>query len=286
MQTQFENLQFDEFGDESYDESLYTYDNVAIGVNSFEDITDDHVEYYKKNGFLVVQNGFAREDIRSWLDAIYYLIDGNEPSFTGVQYERSIGNTKLLSPTQMRDSVRKLMHYVNFEPRLKALSENNVLLKIVSRLIGATPELYVDQALMKAPGIGREKPWHQDHAFFTVPMGTPIIGCWVALDKATAENGCMHVKPGTHTEGPKLHFKRRDWQICDTHLDLSRDAMVPLNPGGVLFFDGLLHHGTPANRSATRRRSIQLHYVPENTPRTGEEERMANFGSEGKNITC
>ena len=54
----------------------------------------------------------------------------------------------------------------------------------------------------------------------------------------------------------------------------------------MLFFDGLLHHGTPANRSATRRRSIQLHYVPENTPRTGEEERMANFGSEGKNITC
>ena len=112
------------------------------------------------------------------------------------------------------------------------------------------------------------------------------MGCWIALDKAIPSNGCMHVKPGTHNEGPKIHHVRRDWQICDTDLDLSRDVMVPLNPGGLLFFDGLIHHGTPANRSSLRRRALQFHYIPEGTPRTTDEERMEVFGSEGKDVTC
>ena len=47
----------------------------------------------------------------------------------------------------------------------------------INKLINATPEVYVDQALFKPPLIGREKPWHQDHAFFDLPFGTKIIGC-------------------------------------------------------------------------------------------------------------
>jgi phytanoyl-CoA hydroxylase len=36
---------------------------------------------------------------------------------------------------------------------------------------------------------------------------------------------------------------------------------VPLKPGGVLFFSGLLHHGTPPNTSPLRRRALQFHYA-------------------------
>ena len=96
----------------------------------------------------------------------------------------------------------------------------------------------------------------------------------------------MHVKPGTHKEGPVVHFERRDWQICDEHLDLTRDVMVPLKPGGILFFNGLTHHGTPANRTAERRRALQLHYIPAGISRTSTEARMSIFGTEGKDITC
>ena len=55
-------------------------------------------------------------------------------------------------------------------------------------------------ALLKPPR-GREKPWHQDHAYFNLPLDTPIVGVWIALDEATPENGCMHVIPGSHREG-------------------------------------------------------------------------------------
>ena len=111
--------------------------------------------------------------------------------------------------------MRKLNQYVNYDARLKAMSEHPALLGVVSRLLGgAVPELFANQALLKPPLIGREKPWHQDHAFFNVPLGTPVVGVWIALDEALLENGCMHVIPAGHKE-PIVHFKRRDWQICD-----------------------------------------------------------------------
>ena len=43
-----------------------------------------------------------------------------------------------------------------------------------------------------------------------------------ALDEATTENGCMHIIPGGHME-PIVHFKRRDWQICDEEVDTEGD---------------------------------------------------------------
>jgi phytanoyl-CoA hydroxylase len=43
-------------------------------------------------------------------------------------------------------------------------------------------------------------------------------------------------------------------------VETERDVIVPLEPGGVLFFSSLLHHGTPPNRSSSRRWALQYHY--------------------------
>lgn len=96
----------------------------------------------------------------------------------------------------------------------------------------------------------------------------------------------MHILPGTHTEGPVVHFVRRDFQICDTQVQTHRDTAVPLPPGGALFFDGLLHHGTSPNLTDTRRRAVQMHYVPAGTMRTPQEDRLEVFGADGKHVTC
>ncbi len=287
MQTTSKEAVFDEYEAREYDERLYQYDNVATGVDSLDSIDDEHVDYYKENGFLAVQNAFTHDEIQLAVDGLMDVIDGKYPEFEHIHFEKSQSDVlDTLSPQQRRDAVRKLWRFVEYEPRLGAMASHEKLLSAVSRLVGSKTELFANQALIKPPKIGREKPWHQDHAFFDLPTGTPIVGCWIALDRAVAENGCMHVKPGTHNEGPKLHFKRRDFQICDAHLDLTRDVTVPLNPGGLLFFDGLMHHGTPANRSSMRRRALQFHYIPEGTPRITQDERLAVFGSEGKNVVC
>jgi phytanoyl-CoA hydroxylase len=186
---------------------------------------------------------------------------------------------------ERQDAVRKLMWFMDVEPRLATLARHPRLLAVVGQLLGATPVLFQDMALLKPPR-GREKPWHQDHAYFNFPLGTPVVGVWIALDEATPENGCMRMMPGSHRDGPVIHFQRRDWQICDTEIGGQPVVAVPLRPGGCLLFDGLCRYGTPYNPTDQRRRAVQFHYAPAGAQRTADEERLAIFGSEGKDVEC
>ena len=69
--------------------------------------------------------------------------------------------------------VRKLMWFVNYDERLKALASHPKLLAVLRRIIGSDNlTMFQDMGLVKPPRIGREKPWHQDMAYFNVPIDT------------------------------------------------------------------------------------------------------------------
>lgn len=157
--------------------------------------------------------------------------------------------------------------------------------EVVARLARSSTTLFQDMAMIKPPN-GREKPWHQDHAYFNLPLDTRIVGVWIALDKVTPENGCMYVLAGSHKEGPRAHFMRRDWQICDTQMLGCHSTACPMEPGDVLIFDAKLPHGTPTNRSKEYRWAIQLHFIPAHAEQVDESVRLDAFGNEGKNVSC
>jgi ectoine hydroxylase-related dioxygenase (phytanoyl-CoA dioxygenase family) len=77
----------------------------------------------------------------------------------------------------------------------------------------------------------------------------------------------MQVIPGSNRAGPVPHVHVRDCQIDDARVQPERSLIVPLAPGGALFFSSLLQHGTPPNHSRLRRRAIQYHYAAESTVR-------------------
>jgi hypothetical protein len=49
-------------------------------------------------------------------------------------------------------------------------------------------------------------------------------------------------------------------KVPASRLDPARVVPVPLRAGGAMVFSGMLPHMTPANRSARRRRAVQLHF--------------------------
>jgi ectoine hydroxylase-related dioxygenase (phytanoyl-CoA dioxygenase family) len=143
-----------------------------------------------------------------------------------------------------------------------------------------------DMALLKPPFRGSEKPWHQDTAYFDwTPLGG-ILGTWIALDEATVENGCMQVIPGSHLDGPAPHFHVRDCQIADQRVRVERAVAIPLKPGGILFFSGLLHHGTPPNTTSLRRRGLQYHYAAANCQHMTIQQHAELFESDGAYAGC
>lgn len=276
-------------GSEMHDPALYQPTGEGFGVDHFEDIGPAEIEHFQEQGYLIVRKAFDSDEISSALQGLQDLIMGKNPEFKGVVFEAAARDKlSTLSLGERQDAVRKLMSFVEYDSRLKALSHHPKLLQAVSQMNGGkAPALFQDMALTKPPRLGREKPWHQDNAYFNYPQGTPVVGVWIALDEATIENGCMQFMPGQHKEGPRIHFQRRDWQICDTEMLGQRSVAAPLKPGGLLLFSGLLPHGTPHNSSGKRRRALQYHYAPNDAqPLEDQEERLRHFGSEGKDVSC
>lgn len=273
---------------EDYPEDLYHYDAIAKGVEGFDAIGEAEIELFHQQGFLVVNHAFNLQEVKGAIDGLVHLLSGAVPEFTGVMYEQKAQGIAVeeMPAEQRQDYVRKFMWFTQHDARLAAMAHHPRLIDVVTRILEEPPVLFQDMALLKPPHIGREKPWHQDHAYFDLPLETTVMGAWIALDEATTENGCMIINPGSHRQGPVEHFKRRDWQICDTQINNARAVAVPLEPGGVLLFHSLIHHGTPTNNSGLRRRAVQFHYRPQSSPMSSEEERMKIFGGEVRGATC
>lgn len=272
-----------------YPEWLYDFATTAEdGICGLDAVGEADVELFHEQGYLIIRNAFSQEEIQDGIDGMVDLIAGKNPEFKGLMFENAVKDRVYeLSGEERMDSLRKLMWFVEYDERLKALAENSGLLAVVRRIIGSNDlTMFQDMGLIKPPRIGREKPWHQDLAYFNLPVDTTVVGVWIAFDPTDADNGCMMVMPGSHKSGPTVHFRRRDWQICDTHVSRNAAVAVPMQPGDCLLFHGLIHHGTPANWTDRRRRAVQYHYRASNVEQMSQEYRLSFFGGEGLNVEC
>ena len=261
----------------AYPSGLYATAQVAEPVERLADVGEADVERYRRDGFLPVSHALSPVTARGAIAGLEDLARPNSPA--DVQYEAWAEDVlDTLTPAQRLDVTRKFMSFAAHEARLAAIASDPGILDVVTRLLGGAPRMFQDMALLKPPGGGREKPWHQDNAFFHMVPGTPIVGVWIALDAATEDNGCMRVIRGSHRDGPVRHVHLRDLQICDGQVPIERGVAVPLPPGGLMLFDGLLAHGTPSNDTTSRRRALQFHYTVDEVTATSAEEHAAVFG--------
>jgi phytanoyl-CoA hydroxylase len=229
---------------------------------------------FRDQGYLAMEGVLAPEEVARCAAALDDLAR-RRPEGVGAQdepyYQRSGEETGAVGP-ELR--VRKLW---TGAPRMMA---------ILDQLIGPGARLIQDMALMKPPFRGAEKPWHQDNAYFDWTPLDGVLGVWIALDPATVENGCMQIAPGSHRAGPAPHYHVRDCQLVDQTSRAARAEVVPLGPGGALFFSALLHHGTPPNRSPDRRRALQFHFAAARCRRMTFGEHMTYFAVGGAYVGC
>ena len=190
---------------------------------------------------------------------------------------------------ELADNIRKFQSYTNELPIYEYIATKHPKLRaLLGAVLGEDYEQYSSMALCKPAGIGQAKPWHQDLAYFAVNRFDGVTGMWIALDRATTENGCMQVIPGGHRTGPREHYwSKIDCEITTEKVDPADAVPIELPPGGLMIFDGLLPHETAANRSNLRRRALQFHYRSAATQVVPREEYMKKFtGSEGIFIGC
>ncbi len=296
-----------------HEAAVYSVSGEAVGVNGWDGVDAAALARYEAEGFLLVRDAVPHALVDEAVRELQAMREADAPGCQTIYFEGLIREKLGLSafapdlpdtprfgqlamgeavdslaelPRQARSElVRKFMGFVDSHPPLAAVAQHPPLVQTVERIVGSQPRLFQDMAMIKPPG-GREKPWHQDHAYFNLPLDTRVVAAWVALSDVTVDNGCMHVIPGGHRDGPRIHFMRRDWQICDTDVVQERRQAVPMAVGDLMLFDGKLPHGTPTNRTDGQRWALQLHYIPRDASEVDESLRLASFGSGGKEVSC
>ena len=226
-------------------------------------LTDDHRRQFRDNGFVAVEALVPDTYIEPMKDRIQYLTehwDSPEAERVGVGQEMDQGNTAVAEKTAL--TVRKFSGLTPHEPIFDEYMRESKVADAAAELIGTPLGLHGDQALLKPPEVGSEKPFHQDNAYFQVTPDDAVITCWCALDEATLENGCLHYLAGSHKRGLVEHEKIENTpHLVPPGLRREDAVPVPANPGTVVFHHGWALHMSPPNRSRSWRRAMVLHFV-------------------------
>jgi hypothetical protein len=208
---------------------------------------DEALGIYREQGFLTVRGLLAADEVRAVRAELEGMALSDDPGCGSVWYEGAVrdhvrldesrdhhvdgrttglgfapgqeGAVPDLDPAVRARYVRKFMGFVDRQPALTALASHPAVLAVVTRLLGdtGTPEMFQDMALVK-PGGGREKPWHQDHAYFNVALDTRSWGCgsrWARSRPRTAACTCWPAATrrgrGRTSSGATGRFATRTW---------------------------------------------------------------------------
>jgi len=164
-----------------------------------------------------------------------------------------------------REVLRKLDNPHFHRASVQRLARDPRLVALVEEAIGSGVSVYFSQIFFKAPEGGGPKPPHQDNFYFGPRDPQGLITAWIALDDATAENGCLYFGEGTQ-RAPLLHHFAPPEEPYNLQVVAAESARIAMTPapvakGGVSFHHGGVLHQSGPNHSARWRRACALHYV-------------------------
>src|SRR5271163_586445 len=131
------------------------------------------------------------------------------------------------------------------------------------KLLGDEVYHYHSKMIMKDAKVGGAWAWHQDYGYWyqNGVLFPDLTSAYIAVDRATKENGCLQVIRGSHKLGRIEHGLTGDQAGADQErvneilkrLDL---VYVEMEPGDALFFHANLLHRSDQNHSDKPRWSM------------------------------
>ena len=237
--------------------------------------TAAHRMAWNEDGFFILRGLISSEDAKAVEDEVIARIRANPPEQhpgetlyqAGPNY--AIFPEKAPSPSAVNpeDRIAKVFN-CHAEGLSRAIAERPDIVDVVAELLGPDIDCFQSQFIFKNPGVIGQ-PWHQDSYYFRFDR-QPQVGVWVALSRATLENGCLWVLPGSHKGPIHEHVPDRRPEANRAYTEIvSEDdsARVPalMEPGDVLFFHSYLMHKSTDNVADERRAAMVYHYASAGT---------------------
>lgn len=222
---------------------------------------NDSVGSYAQDGYMIIRNVLDARQIENVIDEARQVCLGRRGDVAGLEALAGLDESEAMKhiiaihfPHKLAEGLRELLH----QPEV---------VKALTRVIG--PNVKCMQSMFFVKHAGRPgQAWHQDEAFIPT-TDRSLTGVWIALDRATIENGCLWVIPGSHRPGKLWPFRdhgdpRFDPTPESHGFPWTDDDAIPveLEPGDVLLFNGyLLHRSLNNTLKEGYRRSYVAHYM-------------------------
>ena len=146
-----------------------------------------------------------------------------------------------------------------------------------SQLLHGPVRFWHDQLFCKPARDGGVVAWHQDYSYWTRTRPMNHLTCWIGLDDATEENGCLQYVPGSHRwdllpiTGLAGDMDSIRSVLTEPQREAFRPVSVELKKGEASFHHPLTIHGSGENRSERPRRATVLNAMRDGTKSESEE---------------
>ncbi|PIO39659.1 hypothetical protein AB205_0080450 [Aquarana catesbeiana] len=272
-------------------------------------VTDEQVQKFRENGFLVLERLFNEEECKSMKEEIgriiqemdvpphlrtefstqqeeqlraqgsadYFLTSGDKIRFF---FEKGVFNDKGEFLLAKEKSVNKVGHALHaYVPVFKSITNSPKIQEVGRRLGLVKPVIVQSMYIFKQPNIGGEVTPHQDATFLhTEPLGR-IIGFWIAVEDATEHNGCLWFIPGSHKAGISRRMLRTppgtipctEFIGEEPHFNEELFVPAPVPKGSLVLIQGEVVHKSELNTSSNSRHAYSFHVMEsENTTWSSE----------------
>jgi ectoine hydroxylase-related dioxygenase (phytanoyl-CoA dioxygenase family) len=216
------------------------------------------LDFYRQNGYLVVHNIITPELVEEYRRLYDRFLDGSIS--TGAN-RSDLGAGLGQSPTG--ENITQIMWPSDFAPEVRDMPYHQNALAIARQLLGDDIEMDFDMLINKAPHTNTPTPWHQDAAYWVDMPDKRAASCWMALDPATIDNGCMWYVPGSQHQPIRPHrFAGAPGGALMCDASESEGLAIEIPPGSCIWHDGGTLHYSRGNQTDAQRRAFIVNYRP------------------------
>lgn len=225
-------------------------------------LSDQQIESFHRDGYLAGIQVLQPDAIEQLKQELAEFV---QPDHDGHQLWHEYHSNESGDPD------RVLFHALGgwrLRPGFHDLLWNAAVLIPASQLLQGAVRFWHDQLFCKPALHGGNVAWHQDYSYWTRTKPMQHLTCWIGLDDATEENGCLQYLPGSHR-----------WDLLPVtglagDMDAIREVVtdeqwaafqnpvpIELKAGYASFHHPLLVHGSNENRDTRPRRAVVLNVV-------------------------
>jgi len=255
-------------------------------MNDGKLLSAEAIARYWDQGYVRVPGLLTDEEMERLRARAREIAHGDHPPEAKSRIMRDVRIAKgvVPAPDDPEDGLWKLMNPDRFDPVFRAFTGHETMLDAVEDLLGPDLIAFLLMMIYKPPRVADAvHPFHQDAFYFPFGPHDRVLGCWIPLDDADAENGTLVVVPGSHRDGVARHeYPEGLVNMGSFHIpgaDAVEGAEVlEVKAGDLVMFHSRTWHKSLGNASGRRRRVLTMHACSAECAPTRPDAEINEFG--------